>query len=217
MNRRQFGAAVAALGVTSVTTGAETAVHVERLQLSRNGWMPNNERLPVLLYRREFEVTGDVLGEWKRGMDKGEVRKVCTEPNCLIHHSKKQQTKGDSSLKVEQEKRRREEAIAATAGMRILAAIADAIPVRLMKRDLLFVAERLLPLLDDRRPLILGKGRSIRPKCDEAIGKLLTAHARKADEGTLGKLIVEAVILLSVCSGNTAEKALKTAAQTYKV
>ncbi len=135
MNRRQFGAAVAALGVTSVTTGAETAVHVERLQLSRNGWMPNNERLPVLLYRREFEVTGDVLGEWKRGMDKGEVRKVCTEPNCLIHHSKKQQTKGDSSLKVEQEKRRREEAIAATAGMRILAAIADAIPVRLMKRN----------------------------------------------------------------------------------
>ena len=62
MNRRQFGAAVAALGVTSVTTGAETAVHVERLQLSRNGWMPNNERLPVLLYRRAFEVTGDVGG-----------------------------------------------------------------------------------------------------------------------------------------------------------
>lgn len=101
------------------------------------------------------------------------MRKVCTEPNCLIHHSKKKQTKGDSSLKVEQEKRRREEAIAATAGRRILAAIADAIPVRLMKRDLLFVAERLLPLLDDRRLLILGKGRSIRPKSDEAIGRVI--------------------------------------------
>ncbi len=67
MNRRQFGAAVAALGVTSVTTGAETAVHVERLQLSRNGWMPNNERLPVLLYRRAFEVNGDVAGRMEEG------------------------------------------------------------------------------------------------------------------------------------------------------
>ena len=34
------------------------AVHPEVIQLSRNGWMPNNEHLPVLLYRSAIRVEG---------------------------------------------------------------------------------------------------------------------------------------------------------------
>ena len=51
----------------------------------------------------------------------------------------------------EQEKQRKEQAIANTTGIRILAAISAAVPVRLMKRDLLFVVERLAALLDENR------------------------------------------------------------------
>jgi hypothetical protein len=46
--------------------------------------------------------------------------------------------------KAEQEKQRKEQAIANTVGLRVLSAIGSAVPVRLMKRDLLSVIERLL-------------------------------------------------------------------------
>ena len=68
MNRRQFSTAMAALGFTAAA-GAETRLQLEKLPLSRNGWMPNNERLPVLLYRRAFEPTGDIAEEMAKRME----------------------------------------------------------------------------------------------------------------------------------------------------
>ena len=98
------------------------------------------------------------------GSDKGELRKVCTEPTCPIHHPKKPDSKADASFKAEQEKRRKEEALANATGLRVLQSIAAAVPVRLMKRDLLFIAEQLLLLLDERRLPIIGRNHGIRAK-----------------------------------------------------
>ncbi len=61
MTRRQFGVAMAALGLRA-GAGAQSHVDAELVPLSRNGWMPNNERLPVLLYRRAFAPAGDAAG-----------------------------------------------------------------------------------------------------------------------------------------------------------
>jgi ParB family chromosome partitioning protein len=151
------------------------------------------------------------------GIDKGELRKVCTEADCTIHHPKKQPTKADASFKAEQDKSRREQALANATGMRVLQTIVAAVPVRLMKRDLLFVAEQMLPLLDDKRQEMVARNRGIKPKDGESAPKLLTAFVRKADESALGKLIVETVILLSARTQSDGGKVLRAAAQVYKV
>jgi ParB family chromosome partitioning protein len=151
------------------------------------------------------------------GIDKGELRKVCTQPDCRVHHPKKRPTKADANFKAEQDKRRREEALANTTGTRVLQTIVAAVPVRLMKRDLLFIAEQMLPLLDDKRQEMVARNRGIKSKEGESAPKLLTAFVRKADESALGKLIVETVILLSARTQPDGGKVLRAAAQVYKV
>jgi ParB family chromosome partitioning protein len=151
------------------------------------------------------------------GIDKGELRRVCTEPSCPVHRPKKQTPKADASFKGELEKRRREEALANATVIRVLQSIVAAVPVRLMKRDLLFIAEQMLPLLDEKRLEMVARNRDIKAKEAESAAKLLTAFLRKADEGTIGKLIVETVILLSARTHADGGKKLRGAAQVYGV
>jgi ParB family transcriptional regulator, chromosome partitioning protein len=153
------------------------------------------------------------------GVDKGEIRKVCANPDCPVHHPKKQQRRVQSNAaeKAAQEKRRREEAIANTTGIRVLAAITAAAPVRLMKRDLLFVTERLAALVEERRLEIVARQRGIkREKYSDSVAKLFAAYLRRADEGVLGSVLVELTIMLTAARQQTTQ-VLNDAATLYKV
>ena len=61
MRRRDFNTTLAAAGLAvSGSPGASSAAPApEVLRLTRNGWMPNNENLPVLLYRKAIQLSGN--------------------------------------------------------------------------------------------------------------------------------------------------------------
>jgi len=101
--------------------------------------------------------------------------------------------------------------------LRVLSAIGAAVPVRLLKRDLFFVLEKLVSTLDEPRIETLARQHGIRQKRDEGgITKTLLAFMRRADEGTLSRLTVEATILLTASRHNGTD-VLKDAAALYKV
>ncbi|HEV2133937.1 MAG TPA: ParB/RepB/Spo0J family partition protein [Terracidiphilus sp.] len=153
------------------------------------------------------------------GTEKGELRKVCVNPDCPVHHPKKQQRRvvPDAATKAAQEKQRREEAIANTTGVRVFAAVTEAVPVRLMKRDLLFVTERLAALVDEARLGIVARQHGIkREKDGDSTAKLFAAYLRRAEESALGGVLVELTILLTAARQQTAQ-VLKDAAAHYKV
>ncbi len=58
MERRKFNATLAAAGLSLSQRSTDAAAAPQLIHLSRNGWMPNNEGLPVLLYRNGIAVGG---------------------------------------------------------------------------------------------------------------------------------------------------------------
>lgn len=168
--------------------------------------------------RPEFKVckftTEAIITE---GSEVGAIHKVCANPSCPVHHPKQQTSRDDEKYKAEQEKQRKEQVVANTTGLRILTAVSAAVPVRLMKRDLLFILEKLVSLMDESRIEMLARQHGIRQKRDDGgVQKTLTAFLRRADEGTLSRLLVQMSILTAASRGNPAA-VLKDAASTYKV
>ena len=155
------------------------------------------------------------------GTEKGETKRVCANPECPVHHPKKQQQRDTRRCSIQGrtgEAPPRGGAWPRPPDLRVLKAIGEAVPVRLMKRDLLFVAERLTAMLDERRLSVLIRQHGIgKPKDGATPAKLLAAFLPKAEESKLGRILVETVILLSMHNQADAAKVLRDAAHVYKV
>jgi hypothetical protein len=82
-------------------------------------------------------------------------------------------------------------------GHSVLKATNDAVPVRLMKRALLFVTERLAAVLEERRFAVIFRLHGIGKVngTGSAPAKLLASFLRKSDESTLGRVLVSITVL----------------------
>ena len=89
--------------------------------------------------------------------------------------------------------------------------------MRLMKRDLLFVLMQTFPLLNEWQLQTLARQHGIRKDREtDMLDKLFTAFLRRADEGTLSRLLVEVSVVLATGRSN-GTNALREAATVYKV
>ena len=66
MDRRNFNTMLAAFSVAPSSFTASGSGNAEVLKLTRNGWMPNNDRLPVILYRGVLKTDGDAASACER-------------------------------------------------------------------------------------------------------------------------------------------------------
>jgi ParB family chromosome partitioning protein len=72
--------------------------------------------------------------------------------------------------------------------------------------------------LEERRIEVLARNHGIKKaQASDSIGKLMGAYIRKAEEGELGQLLVETIILHSARTQSETGKALKDAALHYNV
>jgi hypothetical protein len=131
-----------------------------------------------------------------------------------VHHPKAksgpQHVADNTNWKAQQDKERRERAISETTGICVLSTIGAAVPVRLMKRDLLFVAERLGAPLDENRLAIVARQHGIKAaKDNDAITKLFVAFLRRGEESLLGRVMVELTIVLAASRNTSNEPILR--------
>jgi ParB family transcriptional regulator, chromosome partitioning protein len=90
------------------------------------------------------------------GGNRGQVVKVCADPNCRVHHGDRPSPQQLQRDRLQERKRIEKEKIAITARHRVRAAVLERVSVPLKKADLLTIAEHVLASVPyNRIPLLL--------------------------------------------------------------
>ena len=154
------------------------------------------------------------------GGSRGQIVKVCADPNCKIHHGDRpspQQLQRDRAL---ERKRIEKEKIAITARHRILAAILERVSAPMKKADLLAVAHHILGTVPyNRIPLLAKRHKVDSDKSSAAPVELLQKHVSRYDETALSRLLLEVSLLESAYrnDGEVDSDALLNTAKRYRI
>ena len=154
------------------------------------------------------------------GGKRGQIVKVCADPNCRVHHGDKPSAQQLQRERVEERKRIEKQKLAITVRHRILAAILERAAAPIKKADLLLIAQYVIGNLPYNRILAMAR----RHKIDtEESGtsplELLAKHVSTFDDSGLSRLLLEVSLIESAySSGGKAENdILLSTAKRYRV
>jgi ParB family chromosome partitioning protein len=130
------------------------------------------------------------------GGNRGQVVKVCADPNCRVHHGDRPSPQQLQRDRVQERKRIEKEKISITARHRILAAILERISVPFKKADLLTIAQHALASVPyNRLPLLAKRHKLEIEKSSTPPAELLAKHVSRYDESDLSRLLLEISLL----------------------
>ena len=154
------------------------------------------------------------------GGTRGQIVKVCADPNCRVHHGDRPSTQQLQRDRQQERKRIEREKIAITTRHRILAAILERVPVPMKKADLLIVAQHVVTGVPYKRIPLLAKRHKLEiDKSSMSAAELLLRHISRYDESGLSRLLLEISLLeLAYRSGGDSDHdVLLTTAKRYRV
>lgn len=151
------------------------------------------------------------------GGKRGQIVKVCADPNCRVHHSDRPSQLAKE--RADERKRIAREKLAITIRHHILAKVLDRVSAALKKADLAMVAEHAVMALSHYQlPQLAKRHKIANGKQDVSVDVVLKAVGG-FDENALAKLLLEVSLLDAAYQRGTrrAEDPLLAAAKRYRV
>ncbi len=154
------------------------------------------------------------------GGKRGQIVKVCSDPNCRVHHPDKPSPQKQERERAEERKRIEQEKLAITIRHRILAAVLAKVAAPLKKTDLLQVAQYVLAHLPDAQVQTLAKRHKVEgDKSSTSLESLLAKRLASYDEAGLCRVLLEVSLLDSAYQRGSKgqDDTLLEAAKRYRI
>ena len=130
------------------------------------------------------------------GGKRGQLVKVCSDPNCRVHHPDRPSPQKQERERAEERKRIEQEKLAITIRHRILAAVLAKVAAPLKKADLSQVAHYVLAHLPNAQVQTLAKRHKVEPdKSNASLESLLAKRIASYDEAGLCRTLLEVSLL----------------------
>ena len=154
------------------------------------------------------------------GGKRGQIVKVCADPNCRVHHGDKPSAQQLQRERAEERKRIEKQKLAITVRHRILAAVLERAAAPIKKADLLLIAQYVIGNLPYNRVPVLAKRHKIdTEKNGTSPHELLAKHVSTLDESGLCRLLLEVSLIESAyaTSGKSDNDSLLNTAKRYRI
>lgn len=153
------------------------------------------------------------------GGKRGQIVKVCSDPNCRVHHPDRPSPQKLERERAEERKRIEQDKLAITIRFRILAAVLAKVGTPLKKADLVLIAQYVLAKLPYSQAQTLAKRHKVEAdKSNASVESLLAKRFASYDEAGLCRTLLEISLLEAAYQQSRGvEDPLQETAKRYRI